>query len=110
LGWCWRKPVAGFTKPVCSMSTKDLWLPTPAASIALGCSQNHLKRSRETHGGMLEGGIDYALGSSINAPITWNVERCRVKFHRQGLMVRKASELLRAERMGNNSNQVLELA
>ena len=79
------------------MMTTELWLPTPAAAVALGCSQSHLKRSRDNAGGPLEGGTDYCLGSSSNAPITWHVERCRAKFHRAGLQVRKAAALLRAE-------------
>ena len=78
-------------------STLEKWLPTPAAAIALGCSQSHLKRSRDSEGGTLDSGIDYCLGSSSNAPITWHVERCRAKFHRAGLQVRKAAALLRAE-------------
>jgi hypothetical protein len=72
------------------ISNLETWLPTPAAAVALGCSQSHLKRSRETSGGPLDGGVDYALGSGSNTPITWNVERCRAKFHRSGLLARKA--------------------
>ena len=79
------------------MMTTELWLPTPAAAVALGCSQSHLKRIRDNAGGPLEGGTDYCLGSSSNAPITWHVERCRAKFHHSGLLARKATALLRAE-------------
>jgi hypothetical protein len=78
-------------------SITETWLPTPAAAVALGCSQSHLKRSRDIDGGSLEGGIDYCLGSSSNAPITWHIERCRAKFHTAGLLARKANAVLRAE-------------
>ena len=78
-------------------SNLEMWLPTPAAAIALCCSQSHLKRSRDSEGGPLEGGIDYCLGTSTNAPITWHIEKCRVKFHRSGMLARKAAAVLRAE-------------
>jgi len=51
------------------MSTPQQWLRTPMAAMALGCSQNHLKRCRDTHGGFLVGGEHYILGPSHSAAI-----------------------------------------
>jgi hypothetical protein len=62
------------------------WLRTPMAAVALGCSQNHLKRCRDSHGGFLVHGEHYILGISHSAPIIWNVEAVRAAFHQQGLM------------------------
>lgn len=62
------------------------WLRTPMAAMALGCSQNHLKRCRDTHGGFLVGGEHYILGTSHSASILWNVDAIRAAFHQQGLM------------------------
>ncbi len=62
------------------------WLRTPMAAVALGCSQNHLKRCRDTHGGFLVGGEHYILGTSHSASILWNVDAIRAAFHQQGLM------------------------
>ena len=70
------------------MSTK--WLTTKPASEALGCSTKHLKRQRDIYGGFLEAGVHYVFGSSITAPITWDVELVRAAFHRRGLSLRKA--------------------
>lgn len=67
-----------------------IWLTTRPASEALGCSPEHLKRQRDIYGGFLEAGVHYALGSSITAPITWDVELVRAAFHRRGLDLRKA--------------------
>ena len=67
------------------MSNSQQWLRTPAAAIALCCSQNHLKRSRDTHGGSLIGGEHYILGSSNSAAIIWNVDAIRQKWHEQGM-------------------------
>jgi hypothetical protein len=64
------------------------WLPTTRAATALGCSPEHLKRQRDSHGGFLESGHHYALGSSVTAPITWNVDAVREAFHRRGLKAR----------------------
>ena len=68
------------------MSTSPQWLRTPAAAVALGCSQNHLKRSRDTHGGFLVGGEHYLLGSSHSACILWNIDAIRQAWHHQGVM------------------------
>ena len=77
------------------MTNPQEWLPTPAAAIALGCSQSHLKRSRDSHGGILEGGVDYCLGASTSAPITWHVERVRAKFHHHGQLLRAGDSVIR---------------
>lgn len=61
------------------------WFRTPAAAFELSCSQNHLKRCRDTHGGSLVGGVHYVLGSSQTAPIVWNVEAIRQEWHQQGM-------------------------
>lgn len=66
------------------------WMPTTRAATALGCSPEHLKRQRDSHGGFLEAGHHYALGSSATATITWNVEAVREAFHRRGLKMRAA--------------------
>ena len=68
------------------MSTPQQWLRTPMAAMALGCSQNHLKRCRDTHGGFLVGGEDYILGTSHSAAILWNVDAIRAAFHYRGML------------------------
>ncbi len=73
------------------MSSPQQWLRTPAAAMALGCSQNHLKRCRDTHGGFLVGGEHYILGPSHSAAIVWNVDAIRAAFHYRG-MVRQRGE------------------
>jgi len=67
-------------------SSSQQWLRTPAAAVALGCSQNHLKRCRDTHGGFLVGGEHYILGTSHSAAILWNVDAIRQAWHYQGIM------------------------
>ena len=68
------------------MSTSQQWLRTPQAAIAVGCSQNHLKRCRDTHGGFLVGGEHYILGTSHSASILWDVEAIRAAFHYRGML------------------------
>ncbi len=65
--------------------TPQQWLRTPMAAMALGCSQNHLKRCRDTHGGFLVGGEHYILGTSHSASILWNVDAIRAAFHHRGM-------------------------
>ena len=77
------------------MSTSQQWLRTPTAAVALGCSQNHLKRCRDTHGGFLVGGEDYILGSSHSASILWNVERIRAAFHHRGVIRQRGEAALK---------------
>ena len=71
------------------------WLRTPAAAIALGCSQNHLKRCRDTHGGFLVGGEDYILGPSHSAAILWNVDAIRSAFHHRGMLRQRGEAALK---------------
>jgi len=56
------------------------------AAMALGCSQNHLKRCRDTHGGFLVGGEHYILGPSHSAAILWNVGAICAAFHYRGML------------------------
>lgn len=77
------------------MSTPQQWLRTPAAAMALGCSQNHLKRCRDTHGGFLVGGEHYILGPSHSAAILWNVEAIRQAFHYRGMLRQRGEALLK---------------
>ena len=77
------------------MSTSQQWLRTPTAAEALGCSQNHLKRCRDSHGGFLVGGEDYILGSSHSASILWHVERIRAAFHHRGVIRQRGEAVLK---------------
>lgn len=77
------------------MSTPQQWLRTPLAAVALGCSQNHLKRSRDTHGGFLVGGEHYILGSSHSAAILWDVEAIRAAFHYRGMLRQRGEQALK---------------
>jgi hypothetical protein len=79
------------------MTNLQQWLRTPMAAIALGCSQNHLKRSRDTHGGFLVGGEHYVLGSSNSAAILWNVDAIRQKWHEQGMKRYQITKELQAQ-------------
>ena len=77
------------------MSTSNQWLRTPTAAVALGCSQNHLKRCRDSHGGFLVGGEDYILGPSHSAAILWNVEKIRAAFHYRGMLRQRGGAALK---------------
>jgi hypothetical protein len=77
------------------MSTSQQWMRTPQAATALGCSQNHLKRCRDTHGGFLVGGEHYILGSSHSASIQWNVDAIRQAFHYRGMLRQRGEQALR---------------
>jgi hypothetical protein len=68
------------------MTTQQKLLRTPDAAAWLCCSQNHLKRSRDTHGGTLIGGVHYFLGSSRSAAILWDVDAIKSHWHQQGVM------------------------
>lgn len=65
------------------------------AAMALGCSQNHLKRCRDTHGGFLVGGEHYILGTSHSASILWDVEAIRAAFHYRGMLRQRGEAALR---------------
>ena len=73
----------------------EQWLRTPAAAVALDCSQNHLKRCRDSHGGFLVGGNHYILGTSHSAAILWNVSAIREAFHEKGLLRMAAQAALK---------------
>lgn len=75
----------------------ERWLRTPAAAISLGCSQNHLKRCRDTHGGFLVGGEHYILGSSHSAAILWDVEAVRAAFHYRGMIRQRGEAAVKQE-------------
>jgi hypothetical protein len=77
------------------MITPQQWLRTPTAAVALGCSQNHLKRCRDSHGGFLVGGEDYILGPSHSAAILWNVEKIRAAFHYRGMLRQRGEAALK---------------
>ena len=81
------------------MSTPQQWLRTPMAAMALGCSQNHLKRCRDSHGGFLVGGEHYILGTSHSASILWNVDAIRNAFHYRG-MLRQRGEVALKQAVG----------
>ena len=66
-----------------------LVLKTADASIALDMSQGHLKRQMDVKGGPLIAGEDYFLGAHKTSPIRWDVESCREKFHRLGMLSRQ---------------------
>jgi hypothetical protein len=65
------------------------------AAMALGCSQNHLKRCRDTHGGFLVGGEHYILGTSHSAAILWNVDSIRDAFHYRGIVRQRGEAALK---------------
>jgi len=77
------------------MTTPQQWLRTPMAATALGCSQNHLKRCRDTHGGFLVGGEHYILGTSHSASILWNVDAIRAAFHYRGMLRQRGEAALK---------------
>lgn len=77
------------------MSASNQWLRTPMAANALGCSQNHLKRCRDSHGGFLVGGEHYILGASHSAAIIWNVEAIRSAFHYRGMLRQRGESALK---------------
>jgi hypothetical protein len=76
-------------------ATLQTWLRTPAAAIALGCSQNHLKRCRDTHGGFLVSGEHYIPGTSHSASILWDVEAVRAAFHYRGMLRQRGEQELK---------------
>ena len=67
---------------------RDL-LRTCDAARAMGMSQGHLKRQMDFKGGPLIGGEDYFLGLHKTSPIKWDIESCKAKFHRLGMLGRQ---------------------
>ena len=66
-----------------------LVLKTVDAANVMAISQGHLKRQMDTKGSPLIGGEDYFLGQYKTSPITWDVDRCREKFYRLGMLRRQ---------------------
>jgi hypothetical protein len=77
------------------MTISHQWLRTPHAAMALGCSQNYLKRSRDTHGGFLVAGEHYVLGASHSASILWDVDAIRAAFHYRGMQRQRGEQALK---------------
>ena len=77
------------------MSAPQQWLRTPMTAMALGCSQNHRKRCRDSRGGFLVGGEHYILGSSHSAAILWNVDAIRAAFHHRGMLRQRGEAALK---------------
>ena len=63
------------------------WLPTPAATTALGYSARTLKRYRDRNGGFLIAGEDWCFGPTGASSISWNITTCRQKFHERGRLM-----------------------
>ena len=72
-----------------TMERHRLVLKTADAAYAMKMSQGHLKRQMDSKGGPLIAGEDYFLGAYKTSPIRWDVDRCREKFHRLGMLNRK---------------------
>ena len=79
---------------------EEQWLRTPQAAIVCGVSERTLKRLR---GDVLEEGIHYQVGFSSNSAITWEVNGVRAKLAWRGMIQRKASEVIRANRSGHKN-------
>ena len=63
------------------------WLPTPAATTALGYSARTLKRYRDRNGGFLIAGQDWCCGQTGASSLSWNITTCRQKFHERGKLM-----------------------
>jgi hypothetical protein len=72
----------------------EQWLRTPAAAIAVGCSERTLKRQQDVRGGCLNLGEHYRHGPSANSSYLWNVERTIDALAHRGLAAAKGRELL----------------
>jgi hypothetical protein len=71
------------------------WLRTPAAAMKLGCSQNHLKRCRDTQGGFLVSGEHYIPGATHSTAIVWNISAIRAAFHYRGTLRQRGETALK---------------
>ncbi|KGG08153.1 hypothetical protein [Prochlorococcus marinus] len=71
------------------------WFKTPEAKVILGCSDQYLKKNRDTHGGFLEEEVHYRFGGSVNSPIYWNVEEIMKVFHDRGKTIRLGREMVK---------------
>ena len=65
-----------------------LYLKTKDAVKELSISASTLRRNRDIFGGCLIEGKDYLTGLTPTAPILWNIQAIRVKFHHQGMLMR----------------------
>ena len=72
-----------------TLGRHGLVLKTVDAAIALAMSQGHLIRQMDFKGGPLIDGENYFLGAYKTSPIRWDVDKCREKFHRLGMLNRK---------------------
>ena len=63
------------------------WVPTSAAALALGCSAQYLKKSRDLKGGFLQEGLHYRLPISGNSSNTWNLATVEEAFAERGRKV-----------------------
>jgi len=79
---------------------EEQWLRTPQAAIVCGVSERTLKR---LSGDVLEEGIHYQVDFSSNSAITWEVNGVRAKLAWRGMIQRKASEVIRANRSGHKN-------
>ena len=65
------------------------WLRTKDAEDWLAVSASTLRRYRDINGGFLIEKEDYVLGLSKTAPIIWNTDSIREKFHYRGRRLRE---------------------
>ena len=72
-------------------ATTAVWLPTPKAAEALGCSSKHLRAQRDICGGFLDSKVHWSYGPTLNSAITWNVSLVREAFHQLGIRARNIS-------------------
>ena len=72
----------------------EQWLRTPAAAIAVGCSERTLKRQQDFRGGCLNEGQHWRRGISTNSSYIWCVERVIDALSNRGLVAAKGRELL----------------
>ena len=79
-------------------STTAKWVPTTAAALALGCSAQYLKKSRDIKGGFLEEGTHYRLPFSRNASNVWDIQAVQKALEERGRRVHK-------DRLSRKQNQ-----
>ena len=75
--------------------TNQIWFKTPEAKILLGCSDQFLKKNRDTHGGFLQEEVHYRFGANVNSPIYWNVEEIMKISHARGKIIRAGREMVK---------------
>ena len=72
----------------------EQWLRTPAAAIAVGCSERTLKRQQDVRGGCLNLGEHYRHGPSANSSYLWRTDLVIEALAHRGLVAAKGRELL----------------